>query len=137
MRKGYVLAVTMMVLAIVSSLAVGLYAATRDEMLIAANYRRSTASRISAESGLHHFMALDLLAEDLRDLSEGRDVFPVISEQRIPGTRQFYDVRISFCCEGSGQALNEDKFFVISNGYYKSGGKIAAKSTVKALVQTR
>lgn len=137
MRRGYVLAVTLMMLAIITSMVVGLWASTRDDMLIAGNTRRAKVSRMSAESGIHHFMSLNLLIDDLREMSGGRNEFPVITEQRIPDTHQSYDVSISFCCEQDGQALTDEKFFVISNGYYRSGGKIAAKITIKALVQTR
>ena len=127
----------MMMLVIISSLVVGLWVSTRDDMLIAGNDRRIKVSRTSADSGIHHFMSLGLLVDDLRAMSSGRNTFPVIPEQRIPGTRQFYDVRVSFCCGQDGQLLADEKFFVISDGYYKPGGKIASKTTLRALVQTR
>jgi hypothetical protein len=137
LRKGFTLAVTMMMLVIISSLVVGLWASTRDDVLIAGNARRIKVATMSAESGIHHFMSLNLFADDLREMSGGRNTFPVIPEQRIPDTRQFYDVRVSFCCDQSGQLLTDQKYFVISDGYYKSGGKVASKTTIRALVQTR
>ena len=137
LRKGYVLVVTLMLLTVVTSFAIGLHAMTRDDGLIASNTRRISTAKYSAQSGIAHFMTLGLLAEDLRLQASGRTSFPVLAEQRIPGTRQYYDVTVSFCCGENGQILEQDKFFVISNGYYKSGGNIKASTTIRALVQTR
>lgn len=137
MRKGYALAVTMMMTVIISSLALGLWATTRDDVLIAGNNRRIIMSKITAQSGMNHFMALNIFSSDLRAEAAGRPELTAIQSTTIPGTRQEYEVKVKFCCDGQGNNLPENRFYLISIGSYRAGGRISAQTVLTSLVETR
>jgi len=137
MRRGFALVVTLMMMVIISSLVVGLWASTRDDMLIAGNHRRHIVAKMTAQSGMHHFMAMDLFAEDLREEAAGRPEITVIQPTTIPGTRQEYEVKAKFCCDNLGNNLPENRFYLISIGSYRAGGRISAQAVLTSLVETR
>jgi len=137
MRKGFAFIITMMMLVIISSFSAVLWASARDNALISGNARRHTLAKISAQSGLNHFMALNLYSQDLRAAANDRPEITVIDRTSMPGTRQEYEVKVRFCCESNGDPLPENKFFVISIGSYRAGGRISSQASLISLVETR
>lgn len=136
-KRGMALAITMMMLVVISMSAVMLWNSTYLETLIAGNRRRAMHAKHSAMSGINHFMAMKVYDSDVRNMLGNRSKGELIEITHIPGTKQFYKVEVSTCCDRNGQILPEDMFRVISTGYYGIKPNVMAESVVEAFIQTR
>ena len=136
-KRGMALAITMMMLVVISMSAVMLWNSTYLETLIAGNRRRAMHAKHSAMSGINHFMAMKVYDSDVRNMLGNRSKGELIEITHIPGTQQFYKVEVSTCCDRNGQSLPEDTFRVISTGYYGTKPNVIAESVMEAFIQTR
>jgi hypothetical protein len=131
------LIITMLMLTFITMAATMLWVTTRDEMLISGNMRRATISKHAAASGVSHFMASSITYDDLREMSAGRQEFVVIPKARIPDTKMFYEVKVTFCCDRSGGDLPDKTFMVVSEGQYGNDDKVLALHTISVTIETR
>jgi hypothetical protein len=129
-RRGFALIVVMFMLALVNIIVITLWSASNTEMMIAGNARRSMQTKISATSGMNHYMALGMGYEALREQVGLREELLVIPETQL-GDRTFYDVKVILCCDESIR-----QYIVISTGYYKKGGKVLAIHPARAIFQS-
>ena len=136
-KRGMILAVTMMMLVIISMSAVMLMNTVYLDTLIAGNKRRETMAKISAQSGISHFMAMNFYAQDVAEMLEDRHRATLIELIRIPDSKQSYKVEVGNCCDINGNNLPPDMFKVISTGYYGNTSNSASEFTLEASVQTR
>lgn len=136
-KRGMALAITMMMLVVISMSAVMLWNSVYLDTLIAGNQRRAMHAKHSAMSGISHFMAMKVYDEDVRNMLGNRSKGELIDLTHIPGTKQFYKVEVSTCCDRNGEILPEDMFRVISTGYYGTKPNVMAESVVEAFIQTR
>mgnify|MGYP003673725544 CR=1 FL=1 len=88
-RRGFALIVVMFMLALVNIIVITLWSASNTEMMIAGNARRSMQTKISATSGMNHYMALGMGYEALREQVGLREELLVIPETQL-GDRTFY-----------------------------------------------
>jgi len=136
-KRGMALAITMMMLVLITMSAVMLWNTTHLDTLIAGNKRRETAAKFSAQSGINHFMAMNFQAQDVVEMLEDRTRATLIQLIRIPDTKQSYKVEVSNCCDINGNKLPADMFKIISTGYYGNTPNTASEVVLEASVQTR
>jgi hypothetical protein len=117
--------VVLMISALLSISAMTLFSVTHLQTLIAGNNRRSAVAKHAAASGVHHLMSLSIpvpnMARALREQSVTQGL--VLQQIQIPGSKSWYDVSISICCDRDGGLLASDTIFVISTGYVKKAGR--------------
>ena len=104
-----------------------LYSTANMEMMIAGNSRRINQAKISATSGLSHFIALNLDYNTLRRQAGDLEFIQVIPKTQL-GERTFYEVNVRFCC-----GLSAGQYIVESEGYFMKGEKIVARKTSRSL----
>ena len=104
-----------------------LFSTVNVDMMIAGNNRRINQAKISATSGLSHFIALDLNYNALREQAGDLDSIQVIPRTQL-GDKTFYEVNVHFCC-----GLNAGQYIVESEGYYMNGGNVVARKTSRSL----
>jgi hypothetical protein len=126
-RKGVTLAITLMMLVIVTMLATTLYNMTNTNMMIAGNMRRHTLSKQAAMSGIHHFEGLGLHHSDIAERLGNENEAVVIPMTPLGNT--WYEVRVV-------HSPGENKFMVISEGLMKDGDRIIAAATMSATYET-
>lgn len=136
-RRGMALAITMMMLVVITMSAVMLWNSSYLDSLIAGNKRRENMANFSAQSGINHFMAMNFQAQDVSTMLDVLNQATLIEPTQIPGTKQFYKVEVSNCCDQNGQKLPEDMFRVISTGYYGVKPNVMAEVAIEAFIQTR
>ena len=128
-RKGMILLVVLMMAALISISAMLLFSTANMEMMIAGNNRRINQAKISAASGLNHFIALRFTYDALRERAGELQSLQIIPETQL-GDRTSYDVKVHF-----SPRLSERQYVVESTGYYKKGRRVVAVHPTKALFQ--
>jgi hypothetical protein len=106
-----------------------LFSTTNLDMMIAGNARRSTQAKLSATSGMSHFVALNLNYDTLRERAGELQSLQIIPLTEL-GSMTFYEVKVHFCC-----GLSERQYVVESVGYYKKRGDILSQYPIRALYQ--
>ena len=89
-RRGMALAVTMMMLVVITMSAVMLWNSSYLDSLIAGNKRRENMAKFSAQSGINHFMAMNFQAQDVATMLDVLNKATLIAPTQIPNTKQFY-----------------------------------------------
>jgi len=126
-RKGMTLLLVLVMSALIGLSAMLLFSTTNMEMMIAGNTRRINQAKISAASGLSHFIALDLNYNTLRQRAGDLESIQAIPRTQL-GDKTFYEVNVHFCC-----SLSEGQYIVESTGYYMKGDKIISSKTSRSL----
>jgi hypothetical protein len=106
-----------------------LYSTVNLETMIAGNNHRIVQAKISAASGLNHFIALHYTYDALRERAGELQSLQIIPETQL-GDRTSYDVKVHF-----SPRLSERQYVVESTGYYKKGRRVIAVHPTKALFQ--
>jgi hypothetical protein len=106
-----------------------LFSTTNLDMMIAGNARRSTQAKLSATSGMSHFVALNLNYDTLRQRAGELQSLQIIPLTEL-GSMTSYEVKVHFCC-----GLSERQYVVESVGYYKKRGDILSQYPIRALYQ--
>ena len=104
-----------------------LFSTTNMDMMIAGNTRRLNQAKISATSGLNHFIALNLNYNTLRRQAGVLQSLQILPETRL-SDKTSYEVKVLFCC-----GLSDGEYLVESTGYYKKAGKVLSQKTTRAL----
>jgi type II secretory pathway component PulK len=128
-RKGMTLVLVLVMSALIGLSAMLLFSSANMEMMITANVRRTNQAKISATSGLNHFIALRLNYNTLRERAGDLQSVQIISESEL-SPKTSYEVKVHFSND-----LNERQYIVESIGYYKKGDKILASYPVRALFE--
>jgi len=136
-KRGFVLAITMMMLVIISASAVMLWNSTYLDSLIAGNNRRAMHAKHSAMSGINHFMAMKFYDEDVYTMLGELHRATLLDLTQIPHTKQYYKVEVSTCCDRAGNKLSDGMFMVISTGYYGNKPNVMSTAVIEAMIQTR
>ena len=126
-RRGMTLILVLVMSALIGMSAMLLFSTANMDMMIAGNTRRMNQAKISATSGLSHFIALDLNYNTLRRQAGELESFQAIAKTQL-GDKTFYEVNVYFCC-----GLSEGQYIVESTGYLKKADKILATKTMRAL----
>ena len=111
--------------------AIALYSATNLDVLIAGNKRRHTQAKLAAESGLSHFMSLNMAADDVRQFLGNQERGRVLDHINVGDGKSFYTVEVTLC-----STFTPNRFYVISTGTREKRGKILAISSVTATIET-
>ena len=128
-RRGMTLLLVLMLGAFIGMSAMMLFSTTNMETMIAGNTRRLNQAKISAASGLNHFIALHLDYNTLREQAGDLQTLQNIPETQL-SPKTSYDVKVHF-----SPVLSEGQYVVESVGYYKKGEKVISYYPVKALFQ--
>ena len=128
-RRGMALLVVLVVTALMGISAMMLYSTVNLETMIAGNNHRIVQAKISAASGLNHFIALHYTYDALRERAGELQSLQIIPETQL-GDRTSYDVKVHF-----SPRLSERQYVVESTGYYKKGRSVVAVHPTKALFQ--
>ena len=130
-RRGVTLVVVLVMAALIGMSAMLLFSTVNMEMMIAGNVRRIHQAKISAASGLNHFIALGLGYNTLRERARGVQTIQILPETKL-SPKTSYDVKVHF-----SPGLSERQYIVESTGYYKKGDKILATYPTKAVFESR
>ena len=130
-RRGMTLILVLVMSAFIGMSAMLLFSTVNLEMMIAGNQRRNNQAKISATSGLSHFIALRLTYDQLREQAGVLQTLQVLPSTRL-SDKTFYEVKVHFSPD-----LNEGQYIVESLGYYTKGGKILAVHPIKSLFEGR
>ena len=106
-----------------------LFSTVHTESMIAGNTHRINQAKISATSGLSHFIALGLTYDTLREQAGGLQTLQILPETQL-GAKTSYDVKVHFY-----PGLSERQYVVESTGYYKKAGRIISAHPIKALFE--
>ena len=126
-RRGVTLVVVLVMSALIGMSAMLLFSTVNTETMIAGNVRRMNQAKISAASGLNHFVALGLDYNALRERVGNLQTLQIIPETDL-SDKTSYEVKVVFCC-----GLNDGQYIVESTGYYKKADKILSQRTTRAL----
>lgn len=126
-RRGMALLVVLVMGALIGISAMLLFSTANMEMMIVGNTSRINQAKISAASGLSHFIALDLNYNTLRQRAGDLESIQAIPRTQL-GDKTFYEVNVHFCC-----SLSEGQYIVESTGYYMKGDKIISSKTSRSL----
>ncbi len=126
-RRGMTLVLVLVMSALIGMSAMLLFSTANMDMMIAGNTRRMNQAKISAASGLSHFIALDLNYNTLRRQAGELESFQAIAKTQL-GDKTFYEVNVYFCC-----GLSEGQYIVESTGYYMKGDQIVSSKTSRSL----
>ena len=126
-RRGMALLVVLVMGALIGISAMLLFSTANMEMMIVGNTSRINQAKISAASGLSHFIALDLNYNTLRQRAGDLESIQAIPRIQL-GDKTFYEVNVHFCC-----SLSEGQYIVESTGYYMKGDKIISSKTSRSL----
>ena len=126
-RKGMALITVLVMAAFIGMSAMLLFSTVNTETMIAGNVRRMNQAKISAASGLNHFIALGLDYGTLREQVGDLQSLQIIPETNL-SNKTSYEVKVLFCC-----GLNDGQYVVESTGYYKKADKILSQKTTRAL----
>ena len=138
-RKGYTLAVVLVLSSLVGMSAMALYSAANLDMMISGNVRRGVQAKIAAMSGINHFMAMGVPVSDISAgmREEGITTKVIIPKTGIGDTKTYYTVSVSNCCGLAGEGLPENTLFVKSVGVYAKAGNTIAEHHMHATVVYR
>ena len=136
-KRGFILAITMMMLVAISASAIKLWNSSYLDVLIAGNTRRAMHAKHSAMSGINHFMAMKFYDEDVYTMLGVLERATLIDLIQIPHTKQYYKVEVSTCCDQAGNKLSDGMFKVISTGYYGNKPNVMSTAVIEAMIQTR
>jgi len=126
-RRGMALLVVLVMGALIGISAMLLFSTANMEMMIAGNTNRLNQAKISAASGLSHFVALDLDYNTLRRQAGDLESIQAIPKTQL-GDKTFYEVNVHFCC-----GLSAGQYIVESTGYYMKGDEIISRKTSRSL----
>ena len=126
-RRGMALLVVLVMGALIGISAMLLFSTANMEMMIVGNTSRINQAKISAASGLSHFIALDLNYNTLRQRAGDLESIQAIPRTQL-GDKTFYEVNVHFCC-----SLSEGQYIVESTGYYMKGDEIISRKTSRSL----
>ena len=115
-RSGYVLVVVLVLCAMISVSAMTLWSITNVEQQIATNTRMIAEAKLAAQSGLSHFTALNLQADDISGS------FHIPEYEMTPRTS--YEVVAEW---------HDNSLFVVSKGKYKKAGQTIFEYPVRAI----
>jgi len=115
--------------ALIGMSAMLLFSTVNMDMMIAGNTRRINQAKISATSGMNHFIALKLNYNTLRQRAGGLGSFQILPRTKL-SDKTFYEVSVHF-----SPLLNNGQYVVESVGYYTKGNKILAIHPIKALFE--
>ena len=130
-RKGMALILTLVMAALIGTTAMLLFSTTNTEVNIQTNVRRINQAKISAASGLNHFIALGLNYAALRGRASGASSIQIVPATDL-STFTSYEVFVYFTPD-----LNEGQYVVESIGYYKKRDKVVALHKIKSLFDGR
>lgn len=128
-RKGLALIVVLAVTALISIAAIALYSTVNLEVMIARNKNVLSKAKLSAASGISHFVALETNYKTLREQAGDLQFIQVIPETPL-GENTSYEVTVKF-----PPSLKAGQYIVESVGYYKKGGKIISYHPSKAIFE--
>jgi len=126
-RRGMALLVVLVMGALIGLSAMLLFSTSNMEMMIAGNTSRINQAKISAASGLSHFIALELDYVTLRQQAGDLESIQAIPRTQL-GDKTFYEVNVHFCC-----GLSAGQYIVESTGYYMKGDKIISSKSSRSL----
>lgn len=115
-RNGYVLVVTLVLCAMVSTSAMMLWSLTNVEQRIVTNTKMVTQAKLAAQSGLSHFTALKLKPDDIAGSFH-------IPEHRVTPTTTYQVIA----------EWHDNSLFVVSKGTYKKAGRTVFEYPVRAI----
>jgi len=122
--------------ALIGLSAIALFSVTRLDMMIAGNKRRQTQASIAASSGINHFMALNIpaneISESIRDQRRYSKV--IIPTTSLDRKRTFYTVSARVCCNRDGDLLPENTILIESTGMYMKGPRVIALEKLTATI---
>ena len=125
------LPVTLAIAALLSLSAIALYSTASLDVMISGNKRRHTQAKIAAQSGLSHFMSLDMHADEVRTWLAGQERARILDRIEIGDGKTYYTVDLKLV----GLEF-PDRFYVISTGTLEKGERILSTSSLTATVQT-
>ena len=128
-RRGMTLLLVLVMAALIGSSAMLLFSTVNTETMIAGNTRRINQAKISAASGLNHFIALNLTYNALKEHAGEQETIQIIAETQL-GVKTSYEVKVHFY-----PRLSERQYVVESTGYYKKAGRIISAHPTKALFE--
>tara|TARA_R100000808_G_C2148381_1_gene156523 strand:- start:534 stop:938 length:405 start_codon:yes stop_codon:yes gene_type:complete len=128
-RKGMTLVIVLVMSALIGMSAMLLFSTVNLEMMIAGNNRRINQAKISATSGLNHFVALKMAHDTLREQAGGLQTLQILPETRL-SDKTSYEVKVHFYPH-----LNERQYIVESIGYYKKSNRIISVHPIRALFE--
>lgn len=101
-----------------------LWSSANLDMMIAGNYKRVTQAKMAANSGINHFVSLNIDYDALYSQSVYGDgiIIPMTQLSRT----SFYLVEVDVLCCGP------NRYIVKSTGYYRKGEKVISSYPVKA-----
>lgn len=124
---------TLLIVLVMSALiglsAMLLFSSANMDMMIAGNIRRINQAKISASSGLSHFVALGLDYNTLRGRAGGLQTLQVLPLTRL-SPKTSYEVKVHF-----SPRLSAGQYVVESIGYYTKGDKVISLHPIKALFE--
>jgi type II secretory pathway component PulK len=128
-RRGMTLILVLVMSAFIGMSAMLLFSTTNMETMIAGNIRRMNQAKISAASGINHFIALQLNYNTLRRRAGELQTVQVIPRTDL-SNRTSYEVKVYF-----SPVLSAGQYVVESTGYYTKGDKVLSSHPIKALFQ--
>ena len=128
-RRGMTLLLVLMMGAFIGISAMLLFSTANMETMITGNTRRMNQAKISAASGLSHFIAMRLDYNTLRERAGGLQTLQILPETRL-SPRTSYEVKVHF-----SPSLNAGQYVVESIGYYTKGGDVISTHPIKALFE--
>ena len=128
-RKGFSLIIVLFVTALLGLSVLTLYSMVNDEIMITRNNRISTSAKISAASGISHFVALETNYRTLRAQAGDLQSIQIIPETML-GENTSYEVNVVFSPD-----LSAGQYIVESIGYYKESGKVISYHPSKAIFE--
>lgn len=128
-RRGMTLLIVLVMSALIGLSAMLLFSSANMDMMIAGNIRRINQAKISASSGLSHFVALGLDYNTLRGRAGGLQTLQVLPLTRL-SPKTSYEVKVHF-----SPRLSAGQYVVESIGYYTKGDKVISLHPIKALFE--
>ena len=128
-RRGMTLLIVLVMCSLIGMSAMLLFSTVNTETMIAGNTQRINQAKISAASGLNHFIALNLTYNALKEHAGEQETIQIIAETQL-GVKTSYEVKVHFY-----PRLSERQYVVESTGYYKKAGRIISAHPTKALFE--
>jgi len=128
-RRGMTLLIVLVMSALIGLSAMLLFSSANVDMMIAGNIRRMNQAKISASSGLSHFVALGLDYNTLRGRAGDLQTLQILPRTRL-SPKTSYEVKVHF-----SPRLSAGQYVVESIGYYTKGDKIISLHPIKALFE--
>lgn len=134
-KEGFVLVAVLAMGIFLTLIATSLYSITHLDTLITANKRRHNQASMAAKSGINHFMATDMSANEVHNIVGDGDAKTILNNISMGDGKTYYSVSVATCCDSEGRRLPRDTFFVISSGR-RTGGSGEACAKELATVRT-